>query len=91
MISLLSPPMFQGLMNLNVLKVIDCFVLPEVVSEGKEEGVPSKIMENLFPELHTLKLVRLHEMHRFGQITNYAELSSLKRVVVEDCPKFEMM
>ncbi|KAK4834635.1 hypothetical protein QYF36_026007 [Acer negundo] len=74
-----------GLGQLQKLEIKNCAIL-EVIAVIEEETVTN----NLFPNLHELKLINLPELSRFCNfVGNAIELPSLATLWIENCPNME--
>ncbi|TXG59187.1 hypothetical protein EZV62_017016 [Acer yangbiense] len=80
-----TPSVALGLVQLQELKLKNCAVLEAIIVIEEE-----KMMNTLFPNLHTPKLIDLPKLSSFCNfVGNAIELPSLATLWIENCPNME--
>ncbi|XP_027188441.2 uncharacterized protein [Cicer arietinum] len=77
----------KSMVQLEVMKVIQCSLQEIVTNEGNEEGTMIKVV---FRKLVCLELVKLQNLSSFCSYKNCEfKFPSLERLIVRECPKME--
>ncbi|XP_049401108.1 probable disease resistance protein At4g27220 [Solanum stenotomum] len=81
--NLMSPSVAKGLLNLQVLRIINCESMEEVITKG--EGIMT-----LFPRLIDLGLYYLPKLRHFFLTEHALKFPFLRNVKIDDCPIMKM-
>ncbi|XP_049401879.1 probable disease resistance protein At4g27220 isoform X6 [Solanum stenotomum] len=82
--NLMSPSVVRGALNLQSLRIRNCQLMEEVITEEEEQG--EGIM-TLFPRLEVLELRWLPQLEHFFLTEHALEFPLLKEVEIDDCPE----
>ncbi|PHU05992.1 hypothetical protein BC332_26814 [Capsicum chinense] len=87
--NLMSQSMARGLLNLRTLRILECQLMEEVITEEEQQGEEIMTNEPLFPVLEELKLYDLPKLGHFILTKHVVEFPFIKEVDIRDCPKME--
>ncbi|PHT37317.1 hypothetical protein CQW23_25017 [Capsicum baccatum] len=87
--NLMSQSMARGLLNHRTLRILECQLMEEVITEEEQQGEEIMTNEPLFPVLEELKLYDLPKLGHFILTKHVVEFPFLKEVAIRDCPKMK--
>ncbi|KAF3665662.1 putative disease resistance protein-like, partial [Capsicum annuum] len=87
--NLMSPSVARGLLNIRELRIKDCPVMEEMITEKEQEGEEIMTNETVFPRLEKLNLGNLPKLGHFILTNGALEFPFLIEVNILNCPKMK--
>ncbi|PHT24680.1 hypothetical protein CQW23_35635 [Capsicum baccatum] len=86
----MSPSVARGVLKLRELKIENCPLMEEVITEEEQEGEENMTNEPLFPLLKKLILDKLPKLGHFFLTKRALEFPFLRKVMIRKCPEMKM-